>query len=123
LFRAILIALGTLFLALAAVGVAVPGLPTTPFVLLAAACYLRSSPRLYSKLLAHRVFGRLIRDVQERRAIPLSAKIVSVAAMAVMVGVSAAFLVHALWLRLLLIGLGIAGCVLVLRFKTARPTA
>jgi hypothetical protein len=123
LLRAVLIAAGTLFLALAAVGVVVPGLPTTPFVLLAAACYLRSSRRLYSWLLAHRVFGRLIKDFQERRAIPRSAKIISVAAMAVMVGVSVLFLVQALWLRLLLIALGAAGCAVVLRFRTTRPPA
>jgi len=119
LVRIVLVALGTLFLALALIGVVLPGLPTTPFVLLAAACYVRSSRRLYGWLLAHRVFGKLIRDFQEQRAIPRSAKIVSVAAMVGMIGVSVVFLVEALWLRLLLIGLGIVGCTVVLRFPTA----
>jgi uncharacterized membrane protein YbaN (DUF454 family) len=120
LIRAVLIVLGTLFLALALIGVVVPGLPTTPFVLLAAACYVRSSRRLYARLLAHRVFGKLIRNFQASRAIPRSAKIISVAAMCSMVALAVLFLVEAWWLRLLLIGLGAAGSVVVLRFPTAR---
>ena len=120
MLRAVLIVTGTLFLGLAVIGVVIPGLPTTPFVLLAAACYVRSSRRLYAWLLANRVFGKLIRNFQERRSIPRSAKIISVAAMTGMVGASVLFLVEAWWLKLLLIGLGAAGCVVVLHFPTAK---
>ena len=120
MLRAVLIVTGTLFLGLAVIGVVIPGLPTTPFVLLAAACYVRSSRRLYAWLLANRIFGKLIRTFQERRSIPRSAKIISVAAMAGMVGASVLFLVEAWWLKLLLIGLGAAGCVVVLHFPTAK---
>ena len=120
MIRALLIAAGTLFLGLGLLGVAVPGLPTTPFVLLAAACYVRSSRRLYSRLLAHRVFGKLIRDFQADRAISKTAKIVSVAAMACMVTLTVLFLLEALWLRLLIAGLGAVGGAVVLSFPTAR---
>ena len=121
MIKAILIGLGTLFLLLGLVGVVLPGLPTTPFVLLAAACYVRSSTRLYERLLRHPVFGKLIRDFQKHRAIPRSAKIASVAAMALMVGIAVAFLVEALWVRLLLAALGVTGITVVLSLRTSRP--
>ena len=50
---------------LAALGVVLPGLPTTPFLLVAAACFVRSSQRLYDRLLAHPVFGPLVRDYRD----------------------------------------------------------
>ena len=68
-------------LVLGVVGIFVPLLPTTPFLLLAAALWVRSSPRLYEWLLAHRCFGGYIRNFRENRAIPLRAKVVSIALM------------------------------------------
>jgi uncharacterized membrane protein YbaN (DUF454 family) len=63
---------------LAAVGVVVPGLPTTPLLLLAAACFARSSPRLHARLLANPVFGPLIREWQETRTVPVRAKVIAI---------------------------------------------
>ena len=71
--------LGSVALVLGVVGVFLPLLPTTPFLLLAAALYFRSSPRLYEWLLAHPHLGTYIRNFRENRAIPLRVKIVSVA--------------------------------------------
>lgn len=76
--KPLLAVLGGLCLALGAVGIFVPLLPTTPFLLLAAALWTRSSPRLHGWLLAHGRLGAYIRDFREKRAIPLHAKIVSV---------------------------------------------
>lgn len=70
---------GALCVALGVAGIFIPLLPTTPFLLLAAALFLRCSPRLHERLLANRWLGEYIRNFQERRAIPLRAKIVSVA--------------------------------------------
>lgn len=70
--------LGCISLALGIVGIFVPLLPTTPFLLLAAALWVRSSPRLYAWLLAHPRLGEYIRNFREKRAIPLRAKVVSV---------------------------------------------
>lgn len=75
--RIFLATLGTLALVLGIIGIFVPLLPTTPFLLLAAALWVRSSPRLYAWLLTHRIFGRYIRNYRENRAIPLRAKVVS----------------------------------------------
>lgn len=70
--------LGCVAFVLGIVGIFVPLLPTTPFLLLAAALWVRSSPRLYAWLLAHPRLGPYIRNFREKRAIPLRAKIVSV---------------------------------------------
>ena len=61
---------GTVALGLGIVGVVLPGLPTTPFVLLAAACYAKASPRLHRWLRAHRLFGPMVRDWRNTAASP-----------------------------------------------------
>lgn len=79
--KILLATLGSVALALGIVGIFVPLLPTTPFLLLAAALWVRSSPRLYAWLLGHRYLGGYIRNFRENRAIPLRAKVVSIALM------------------------------------------
>ena len=79
LFRALLIVAGTFSLALGAIGIFLPILPTTPFLLLSAACYLRSSQRMHKWLLGNRWFGEYIRNYQEGRGIPFKTKIVALA--------------------------------------------
>jgi uncharacterized membrane protein YbaN (DUF454 family) len=65
---------GLFFVGLAILGVVLPILPTTPFLLVAAACFARSSPRMHNILLQNKVFGPLIHHWQESRSIPKSAK-------------------------------------------------
>ena len=67
--------IGLVFVGLAVLGAVLPVLPTTPFLLVAAACFAKSSPYLYQKLLENRVFGPLIRDWQQHRSIPRRGKI------------------------------------------------
>ena len=67
----------TISLALGILGIFLPLLPTTPFLLLTAALYFKGSFRLYNWLLNHRYFGPYIRNYRENKAIPLRAKIVS----------------------------------------------
>ena len=73
--RQLLLAAGTLSLAIGIVGIFVPILPTTPFLLLAASCYLRSSQRFYNWLIGNRFFGNYIRNYIEGRGIPLKVKL------------------------------------------------
>ena len=76
--KTLFVLLGAVSLLLGLVGIFVPLLPTTPFLLLAAALWVRSSPKLYVWLLSHRRLGPYIRNFRENRAIPLRAKILSV---------------------------------------------
>lgn len=81
MFRTLWLLIGLTSLALGIVGVVLPLLPTTPFVLLAAYCFARSSPRLHDWLLAHRMFGPLIRNWNAHRAIAPRAKLLAVVSM------------------------------------------
>lgn len=79
--KILLVVLGCISCVLGIVGIFVPLLPTTPFLLLSAALWVRSSPRLYGWLLAHPCFGEYVRNFRENRAIPLRAKIISLTLM------------------------------------------
>ena len=74
----LLIFLGSLSLALGVIGIILPVLPTTPFLLLAAALYVRSSEKLYQWLINQKYLGNYIRNFREHKAIPLHAKIISI---------------------------------------------
>ena len=88
MFRPLWILIGLTSLALGIVGVVVPLLPTTPFVLLSAYCFARSSPRLHDRLMANRTFGPLIRNWEQHRAIAPRAKLLAVLSMAAVLGIS-----------------------------------
>lgn len=94
---------GTVALGLGLLGVILPGLPTTPFVLLAAACYARASLRLYAWLLANPVFGPLICDWRAYGAVPRRAKWIAILTMAVTVGLSVWMLAGRPWLQAMVV--------------------
>ena len=79
--RRFYLALGLAFVALGFIGAFLPVLPTTPFLILAAACFARSSPRLEAWLLDHPRFGPALRAWRERGAIPWNAKLMALAGM------------------------------------------
>lgn len=115
--RPVFFALGLLFTALGVVGAFLPLMPTTIFLILAAGCFARSSPRLEAWLLNHRQFGPLIRDWREHGAIPRRAKILAVAGMA---GGFAMFLAvaHPSVTPAVIVGLALAACA---AFVVSRP--
>jgi len=84
--RALWIGAGFVCVGVGAIGVVIPGLPTTPFLVLAAACFVRGSERLYRRLLAHRRFGPLIRDFRAGLGIPARVKFIAIGTMVVFVG-------------------------------------
>lgn len=102
-----LIVLGVLFAALGTVGAFLPVLPTTPFLLLAAACFVRSSPALHQRLVANRMFGPYIVQWQLDRTIPREAKRKAFGLVVVSFALSIA-LVDAMWLRGTLAALAVA---------------
>jgi uncharacterized membrane protein YbaN (DUF454 family) len=77
LVRVLFLVAGTFSLALGAIGIFLPILPTTPFLLISAACFLRSSQRMHNWLLDNRWFGEYIKNYQEGRGIPYKTKIVT----------------------------------------------
>ncbi len=102
LTRNLLIVCGTLCVVLGVVGIFLPILPTTPFLLLAAACYARSSDRLYQWLLNNRFFGEYIKNYREGRGLPLRLKILTILTLWLVVGFTTIFVVSALWVRIVL---------------------
>ena len=117
--KVLLNVLGSFFLVLAVLGVFLPLLPATPFLLLASACYVRGSERLHRWLVNNRVFGAYLTNVQQRRGIPLRAKIITV----VVLWASLLFSIYRidiLLLRLMLVGVGATSSFMIFRMKTLK---
>ncbi len=118
LMKYILAFLGTVSLMLGVLGIFLPVLPTTPFLLLAAALYLRSSRRLYNWLLSHKHLGPYIKNFYEEKAIPLRVKIVSVSLLWITLLYCAFFVASAWWMRILFIAIAAGVTVHILGYKT-----
>lgn len=121
--RVVLLALGFVFVGLATLGVVLPILPTTPFLLLAAACFAKSSHRFYRVLLENRIFGPLIRDWREHRAIPLRAKVVAIAVMLTVMASTATFVLEHPLARGALLGFGVGLSIWLWRKPTREAIA
>lgn len=118
--RALLVGAGVLSLLLGLLGAVLPGLPTTPFVLLAAACFAKASPRLHQWLVQHRWLGPMVRDWEAHHTLPLRIKWLASGMMALMVGVSAWQLAERPGVQAAVLVAGLIGCVVVWRIPT-RP--
>lgn len=94
MIRLLFAGLGTLCVGAGLVGAVLPVLPTTPFMLVAAACYVRASPRFYNWLLNTRAFGPLIREWRQYRSIPWRTKLTAIALMVVTLSTSIVFFVE-----------------------------
>lgn len=114
--RTFLYLVGCLSVALAVIGIFLPVLPTVPFLLLALACFARSSEKFYDWLLNHNRLGPMVRPYLENEGMPPGAKIKAIALVWISIGISALFFVPFLWARLmmLLIALGVTGYILKL---------
>lgn len=104
--RTLYLGMGIMALVFAVLGALLPVLPTTPFVLLAAACFARGSPRLHDWLLANRYAGPIIREWEEHRSMPPGIKPWAFALMALSFGASI-LTMSSPWHRLMLLGLAI----------------
>ena len=114
---------GTLFVALGILGIFLPLLPTTPFLLLASACFARGSTRMHNWLLSHGTFGEYLRNYEAGRGIPARAKAVALVMMWTSLAY-AAWRFEPLWLRLTLLLIGVGVSTYLLRLPTcARPSA
>ena len=105
---------------LGTIGLAVPGLPTTPFLLLAAACFFRSSQKLYDRVLRNPTFGPPIQRFRETGGLPKRVKLLAISTMSVFVTVGVVFgLPAGRWdLKGTVIVLALIGVLYLLRLPT-----
>jgi uncharacterized membrane protein YbaN (DUF454 family) len=122
--RVLYAAAGLVCVGLAYLGVLLPGLPATPWVLLAGYCFARSSPRLERWLKKSPVFGKLLHDWHEHRGMRRSAKVIALLLIVAVVSLSITFGGLPIWLRWTIGGLAAIGiCVILFVVPTVRPEA
>jgi len=121
LHKWLLVTAGSLSVGLGIIGIFVPVLPTTPFLLLAAACFTRSSPKLYAWLIHHKWFGAYIRHYREYHAITLQAKVFTLALLWIVIGVTALFAVTLWWVRVLLAVVAVGVTLHLIQIRTLTP--
>jgi hypothetical protein len=123
--RYALLAIGWLSVALGVIGIFLPVLPTTPFLLLAAACFMRSSKRFYLWLVNHRRLGPWIVDYLEGQGIPLKGKVYAIGLMWLSIGISS-YIVPLFWARAFMLSSAVLVSLYIIKQKTlnkpARPS-
>ncbi|UCB53593.1 MAG: YbaN family protein [Candidatus Zixiibacteriota bacterium] len=119
--RGLLIVAGTLCVGLGVLGIFLPLLPTTPFLLLAAACYGSSSRRFYHWLLNNRWFGSYLRDYKEKKRIAPRVKVWAISLLWVTILFCAFIVVDILLVRIALILIAGGVTIHILRIRTLRP--
>lgn len=122
LIKYLLIAGGSIAVILGVIGIFLPVLPTTPFLLLAAACYARSSQRFYNWLITNRYCGKYIRNYREGNGISLRHKITVISILWLTIGATCIWGITLLWLRILLIIIAAGVTAHLLRIKTMTKT-
>ena len=118
--RLAFILLGTVFLVLGVIGIVMPLLPTTPFVLLAAACFARGSKRLHAWLLENPHFGPGIRRWEDTRTISRPAKRNAIILIVVTLGSTIVFFAPFQWVRVVLVLIGIGVITFIARIPSER---
>jgi uncharacterized protein len=118
LMKALLVVCGTICVGLGILGIFLPLMPTTVFLLLAAACYARSSERFHRRLVEHPWLGPYI---QQNRGMTTRQKAVSITVLWLSLTVSMIWTAHLVWLRLLLVAVGIGVTLHVARLPAFRP--
>jgi uncharacterized membrane protein YbaN (DUF454 family) len=116
--KILLITFGSIFLVLGVIGIFLPLLPTTPFLLLTAACYAKSSKRLLRKMLSNRLVGKYIADYQQNKGIRKSIKIYVLTLLWTTIALSIVFFADAVWLKILLVCVAVGVTIHISTFKT-----
>lgn len=115
ILKPLLTTVGLLSTALGVIGIFVPLLPTVPLLLLAAACFARSSERFHSWLLGHPSLGPMIRDFLDGQGIPLRTKIISISMLWISISISVLLLIPLLWVDIFLIAIALCVTIYLLR--------
>ncbi|HHY25795.1 MAG TPA: DUF454 domain-containing protein [Desulfitobacterium dehalogenans] len=120
MMKMILIGIGTLCVIFGVIGVFLPVVPTTPFLLLAGACYMRSSQKLHKRLLESKWLGPYLKDYYEDKGITSRAKAVSILCLWLSLAISMVFFIEIFWARVLLVGIGSGVTIFLLSRKTKK---
>jgi len=116
--RALLMVAGTFSLVLGGLGVFLPVLPTTPFLLLSAACYSMSSERMHHWMLNNRLFGSYIKNYQEGRGLPLKTKIFTLSLLWIVISYSAILVVNIFIVQIILFMVAIGVSIHIINLPT-----
>lgn len=121
LLKIVYIILGTLSLALGIIGIVVPGLPTTPFILLTAWLYIKGSDKMHKWLISNKMFGKYILNFELNKGMTMQSKIVSTLMMWTMITISCTYFIESTTIRLVVIAMGVIGTsVMVFFLKTTK---
>jgi len=121
ILKIILTIAGLISFGLGIAGMFLPILPTTPFILLAAALFARSSDKFYRKLMEHRIFGSLVRNFREEKAIPLHVKIYAVSLLWITILATVFFALSGKYLlQILLVSIATGVTIHILSYKTKK---
>lgn len=115
-----LIISGVICVALGTLGAFVPLLPTTPFLLLASYCFIRSSDRLYNWLINHRFLGKFIRDYVEHKSINPNVRLITLAILWTSILSSVILLQVKIWVKLLLLAIAIGVTIHLMLLKKSK---
>jgi len=117
-----LMTIGVVSLILGVIGIVLPLLPTTPFLLLSASCFAKSSDKFYQWLINHRWFGSYIQNYRSGRGLPLKVKWTTIALLWLSIGSSVIFFVDFFWAKLLMITIACCVSCYLLTRPTLKPT-
>ncbi len=120
LSRWVLIITGSFFMGLGILGIFLPLLPTTPFLLIAAACYIRSSEKFYNWLINNKWLGNYIKNYLEGKGVPLKVKVLSISLLWITIGYSVVFIVHIFLIRVILILIAIGVTIHILSIRSLK---
>jgi len=120
--KGIFVVAGTISLGLGAVGVFLPVLPTTPFLLLSAACYYKGSERMHRWLLSNKLFGSYIRNYKEGRGISQTGKIFALFLLWTTICCSALFMMSNYIVQIVLVAIAIAVTIHIMTLPTFRKS-
>ncbi|MFC2391177.1 MAG: YbaN family protein [Bacteroidota bacterium] len=120
ILRITLISLGIISLTLGIIGIFVPVLPTTPFLLASVALFAKSSPKLYYKLLNNKYLGEYIKNFRVHKSIPLKTKIFAISVLWISIATSIIFFIKILWVKILVAAIAAIVTFHISKFKTRR---
>ncbi|KUO59354.1 hypothetical protein APF79_03080 [bacterium BRH_c32] len=116
--KSLLLVCGWIFVVLGIIGIFLPVMPTTIFLIMAASCFAKSSEKFYRWLINHKIFGYLIKHYRENRGMPMRAKIIAILMLNLSILSSILFFVDSIYIRIMLAIIAVGVTIYLLLLKT-----